>query len=688
MKINYLSYAIASSLALISLQSAASDSTTSAIEVITVKAPKLTHSETTLAEGNLVMPDVADWLQTVPGANINKNGPVTGIAQYRGMFGDRIAKSISGHQIISAGPNAMDAPLTYINPMMVDSVVVYRGIAPASSGIDTIGGAIEVNLKQATTSDKLAFSGDLSTSFNDFNNASTLAGNINIATKNIGLLAYTSDQQGDDYQDANGKTVKSTRYDKQQHGLDLRYDNDRLMLGTSWHKSQTADSGTPALPMDIDYIDSQRFNTDGSWQSDNDTIDTIEWQLGYQDATHGMDNFSQRKNMMDSMHRYNTATATTFDYKVKLTRDQWQLGLEGFDSKHDSTITNPTNDMFKIDNFNQVKDARHSIFVQWAPTYDQHSHTLGLRIKQNIANAGTVKSSMAMSNANIKALQDAFNGADRSINKLTYDLTLNNQYEVSSLLSFNYALAIKQRAPSYQERYLWLPMQATGGLADGKTYVGNINLAPETAHQVDLGLSYDTPKFSIAPHIYYQQVSDYIQGTPATDMAVKMVATMMGDPTPLQFNNIDATLYGADINWHYQLTDNVKLSGIASYVRGKRDDINDNLYRIMPLNARVNLHYQQDNWQTNLSLHAYNKQTDVSKLNDEKVSAGYTVVDWQVDYFVMPNLVVRAGINNLLNKQYSAHLAGINRAQGSELNVGQGITASERNIVVALDYQF
>lgn len=55
------------------------------------------------------MPDVADWLKTVPGANINKNGLITGIAQYRGMYSDRIAKSISGHQIISAGPNAMDA---------------------------------------------------------------------------------------------------------------------------------------------------------------------------------------------------------------------------------------------------------------------------------------------------------------------------------------------------------------------------------------------------------------------------------------------------------------------------------------------------------------------------------------------------------------------------------------------------
>ena len=77
MKISPLTYAIATSLALTSSQVIAND--TSAIEVITVKAPQLAHSDTALAEGNLVMPDVADWLQTVPGANINKNGPITGI---------------------------------------------------------------------------------------------------------------------------------------------------------------------------------------------------------------------------------------------------------------------------------------------------------------------------------------------------------------------------------------------------------------------------------------------------------------------------------------------------------------------------------------------------------------------------------------------------------------------------------
>ena len=35
--------------------------------------------------------DTAAVLKDIPGANVNANGPVTGIAQYRGMYGDRIS---------------------------------------------------------------------------------------------------------------------------------------------------------------------------------------------------------------------------------------------------------------------------------------------------------------------------------------------------------------------------------------------------------------------------------------------------------------------------------------------------------------------------------------------------------------------------------------------------------------------
>ncbi len=685
MQISKISQALAVILSVTATSVFAEDIAKSSIEVITIEAPKLAQSDTALAEGNLVMPDVADWLKTVPGANINKNGPITGIAQYRGMFGERVAKNIGGQHIVSAGPNAMDAPLTYINPIMVKSVAVYRGIAPVSAGIDTLGGAIKVNLKQAEVDTGTTLGGDLALSYNDINDASTFAGDLNISNENTGVLLYLTDQQGDDYQDGDGNTISSTQYNKQQYGADLRHQQDGWEIGLTWHHAETDDSGTPALPMDIDYIESDRYSLDGKlslndWQ--------LSWQLGYQDAIHGMDNFSQRVSMNTSMYRYNTTDAKTRNYKFLLSQGDWLFGLEGYDSDHNADISNPENAMFSIANFNQVKNQRNSAFVEWTPSSGKFSHTLGLRLKDNRADAAEVSSSMAMMNPNIKALRDEFNDADRDVSDTTFDLALNSEYQWSNALALNYAMAIKQRAPSYQERYLWMPMQATGGLADGKTYVGNINLDVETAYQINAGLSYQQDDFAIAPQFFYQKVDDYIQGTPSTDMRVKMVASMMGDDSPLTFDNIDATLYGVDMNWHYRLNEHFKLSGIVSYVKGERDDINDDLYRISPLNTRINLLYHYKNWQSNLAIHAYASQDDVSALNNEQASAGYAVVDWQVDYFVSSGLVVRLGANNLLDKQYSDHLGGVNRANGSDIAVGEKVSAMGRNVYLAMDYQF
>ncbi|MGG7054385.1 hypothetical protein [Nitrosomonas sp. ANs5] len=86
--------------------------------------------------------DAAMLLQRVPGGNVSGLGPLSGIAQYRGMCGDRINVDFKGMNYKSACANAMDAPLSHVPAAMTSLLKVNRGIAPVSSGIETIGGAI------------------------------------------------------------------------------------------------------------------------------------------------------------------------------------------------------------------------------------------------------------------------------------------------------------------------------------------------------------------------------------------------------------------------------------------------------------------------------------------------------------------------------------------------------------------
>jgi len=668
------------------------------IEVITISNQRhnaLTENQS-YAQGKTTEPDLANWLASVPGANINSNGPITGIAQYRGLFGDRIATTLDGHPIIGAGPNAMDTPLSYSTPLIVDSMTVYRGIAPVSAGMNTLGGAIDVKMRKAEVmnSAEAQASGDLQAGYRSNNSASTLSGVTNIAKGDVAVLLYGNTQAGDSMESGDGTVISPTDFNKTQAGFDVRHAVENNTMGLSYHYTETTDSGTPALPMDIEYIESHRVNVDGDFKAGQWKG---EWSLGYLDAAHGMTNYLMRAHN-SLKKRLNTAGADTTDFKLVLNREfsfgELSFGLDGYLASHDSVITNPTNAMFEVVNFNNVQDDRFGFFTQWQNQYRQTTVQLGVRVKHAIANADKVSANMGMNMAMtdmnsgmsgmdsgmsdmdsdmmpsmaslLTDLEDNFNNADRKVSDTNVDVALSTDTQLSESLSLYIGAGVKNRAPSYQERYLWMPMESTGGLADGHTYIGDINLESETAYQGDIGLTWQSNDFMISPHVFYQNIDNYIQGTPIgmEDASAKMTASMMAqDNSPLKFSNVDAKLYGADLNWYYNLSDNFQLSGIASYVKGERRDIDDNLYRIAPLNGQLSFSYHNETLITNLTLVAVTAQNDVSATNTEQTTSGYGLVNLDIDYFITSDFTLRGGVDNLLNREYQNHLGGYNRVK-------------------------
>ncbi|MBT8097024.1 MAG: hypothetical protein KJO19_08290, partial [Woeseia sp.] len=61
---------------------------------IVVLGRSVATSSTRIEVEREILVDSATALKDVPGANVNSNGLITGIAQYRGMYGDRVAIDI------------------------------------------------------------------------------------------------------------------------------------------------------------------------------------------------------------------------------------------------------------------------------------------------------------------------------------------------------------------------------------------------------------------------------------------------------------------------------------------------------------------------------------------------------------------------------------------------------------------
>ncbi len=645
-----------------------------------------------LQQAPLTTADTAALLERAPGANVNRNGPLTGLAQYRGMYGDRINVLVNGIHLNTGGPNGMDPPLSYIPRAQLESLEVIRGIAPVSTGLETIGGTMKATARTSHfgSGDNFIPSADVSLGGATVDSSYTLGAFGAMANRNHRMHVYGSKEKGDDYKIPDGKVTPS-EYDRKNGGIGYGFQDNGQEIGLDYRQNRTNDTGTPSLPMDIIYIDTDIYQSEynGAFGAYD-----VHGQVFYNDVEHKMNNYSLRNPPMPMMTRENYTTSDGLGYRADvgfaLGTGRLLLGTDGQFDKHDATITDPINNPnFYVEGFNDVKRDAFGAFAEWDGSIaSDWGLLLGGRYTRVNSSSGDVSHFMAGMNPAINTLQTQFNDADKDNNQNNFDLMSRLDYAYSPQLGFNIEAGIKNRAPSYQQLYLWVPLQATNGLADGHNYVGDIDLDKETAYEAGLGLDWNTPRGYLTPRVFYRYVDNYIQGTPATDPTVIMVSTANGDPNPLQWSNVDAKLYGIDMGWGASLSSHWSLDGVISYVRGKRDDINDNLYRIAPLNGSATLSYNRANWWVGLEAVAYARQNDVSKTNDETESAGYGLANLRGGIEVMRNLSVNVGVENIFDKQYQNHLSGINRVTDSDVPVGERVPGAGRNYYATLQYRF
>jgi len=289
---------------------------------------------------------------------------------------------------------------------------------------------------------------------------------------------------------------------------------------------------------------------------------------------------------------------------------------------------------------------------------------------------------------NVDLLADAFNTARRDLTWDSVDAVIKYQMRIASGAEWRFELGSKTRAPSYQELYLWLPLQATGGLADGRSYIGGLGLEAERSNEITIGFGSDVGRVAVSPQVFYRRIDGYIQGVPSTNMVANMVSQMMSGNPALEFSNVGAEIYGADIAWKVELADQWYLDGIASYARGRRTDVSDNLYRLAPPNASVGLTWESDSLAVTTEVVGYAKQEKVSTYNNEQPTPGYGLVNAALVWHPADALRLEARVDNLLDKAYQNHVAGINRASGSDIPVGTRLYGAERTASVGVIWNY
>jgi len=630
---------------------------------------------------------------------------------------------VDGMLIHGGGPNWMAPPLHHIPAGLMEELVVEQGIPSIATG-GGIGGAATAYWKRPAYNSGSGwdFSGDTEASFGSADRGSSYSGVFGLSSDTQRIYAVGSFDQGDDYESARGK-VDATEYDRDVFGLGYGFKSGMNEFEFNLHRIETEDTGTPSLPMDIDWFETNVWNF--SYKTEISNVG-LEIRVYGSDIDHGMSNSLLRPApdfsslmlppFLGDDKRAVHAESEESGFKISL---DWAVGngtvlagIEGKDATNDMTVSDPDFAPFFVNNFNGTDVEILSAFGQWSSLLGNGWYLeAGIRFEEVDMSTGTVDAfpatlvdmnpamwPMGTPPRAVWMLREGFNAADRSQSDSNFDWVTKARYQATDNLVVELGLAQKTRSPLYQERYLWIPLEANAGLGDGNNYVGNPFLKPEESQQIELGLDWDYGDFYFSPRFYRRKVDGFIQGVPSMNMAVVGVSeNANGDPTPLVFANTDAKFSGLDLTIGATINANWRFEGIASTVKGDRNDINDHLYRIAPATARFSFYYETGDFSAKLEQVFVAGQNDLSRTNTFDPDNGnnsyadtgsYNLSNVFLTWLINDGLTISTGAENVFDEDYTDHLTGFNRVIGSEVPRGSRMFGPGRNFFGRLKYQW
>ena len=617
--------------------------------------------------------DGGDYLKTIPGFALIRNGGTNGDPVLRGMFGSRLNILTNGGEMLGACPGRMDAPTSYISPETYDKLTVIKGPQTVLWGPGASAGTILFEREPEHF-------GELGTRVN----ASLLAGSNGRFDKTIdaaagGPLGYVrvigNTAHAADYKDGNGDTVPS-RYDKWNGDIALGWTPDadtllELTAGKGDGEARSAGRG-------MDGSQYQRESLGLRFEKSNigDVLDKIEAQVYYNYADHVMDNYTLRTPSGTGMMAGPMASNVdrrTLGARIKAT---WRWA----DYQLISGIDAQTNEHRKrmgmgIDTY---KDQN------WSKDADFHNYGAFGELTWYAAERDRLITGARVDRASAKDYRARLGSGMMSRPNPTLDKTradtlpsgfVRYEHDLNDSPTTVYAgLGHSQRFPDYWE--LFSPSSGPAGSVNAFDAI-----KPEKTTQLDAGLQYKTDTLEAWASVYAGEIRDYILFDYAKGSS--------------QAQNINARVMGGELGAAYQLTSNWKADATLAYAWGKNTSDGKALPQMPPLDTRLGLTYSQDDWSAGALWRIVARQDRIDRNagnvvgKDFDKSAGFGVFSLNGAYRINKNLKVSAGVDNLLDKNYSEHLnmAG-NAGYGYPANDPRAINEPGRTLWTKVDVSF
>ncbi|SNY65796.1 TonB-dependent copper receptor [Enterobacter sp. CC120223-11] len=586
--------------------------------------------------------DGADLLKTIPGFSVVRSGGSNGDPVLRGMFGSRLNILTDGASVQGGCGSRMDTPTAYITPKSYDTLTVIKGPQTVTHGPMAPAGTLLFERQPELFSEPgIKGSVDLLQGANGRSDQ-----NVNAAFGNAsGYVRLDGNRSvSDDYRDGNGQVVPSL-WRKWNGGVTVGMtpDDDTLV-------EVSASAGDGKARYAGRMMDGSRFARRSATvklekYNLSDTLSKISLESYYNDTDHIMDNYSLREPV--GPKRSTEVGGVT-----------WGSRLSGVWEDETTQLTAGTDVMRKSHRKKSGGEWRDdAVFTQFGAfgelrqaVSDDSTAIVGARLDSIKADDKRAQSQGSRSSV----LPGAF---------ARYEFLLPD----APVMIYS-GIGYTERFPDYWELF--------SGKAGKESFS---TLKSEKTLQWDSGLQFKGDEVNAWASVYVGRIADYI--------------LFDYSRVPSQASNINATVMGGETGASWQFAPHWTLESTLNYAWGENRSDGTPLPQMPPLEGRLGINYEQDSWSTGLMWRGVAPQHRVAKQQGNVVgqdfgpSAGFGVLAWNADYAVTNNLMLSAGIDNLLNKAYSEHL---NLAGASEFGYAsrQQIAEPGRTWWLEMNYHF
>ncbi|TCL07176.1 TonB-dependent copper receptor [Sodalis ligni] len=604
-------------------------------EVMTVTAPRGSPLTVVTSPRTPRQPvpasDGADYLKTIPGFSQVRNGGTNGDPVFRGMFGSRLKILASGAEVLGACPGRMDAPTAYISPESFDLLTLVKGPQTVLWGPGASAGVVRFERTRPRFDQGMAGA-----------DAGLLAGSNRRLDKNIdarlgsdrGYLQLIGTQsRAGDYRDGAYRRVPS-RWNKWSGDAVLGWTPDADTLVEFSGGKGDGEASYAGRGMDGSQFRHERLGARFEKQDIGRILDKLDAQIYYGYANHVMDNTTLRTPAKPSAcccksmrHAVSAAKRKNLDRRTVggrvVTDWLWRdLKLQsGVDMQADSHRGKTDRTWFKDAQF-----AHYGAFGELTWFAGETSRYVGgARIDRHRGKKYGFENQQSRSAATPAGF-------------------VRYEHRPAALPFMFYAgLGYIERFPDYWE--LFSPSAGPGG---GAPFT---NLKSEKTSQIDIGAHYSGAKYNGWISAYLGRVNDFI-----------LIKYDPQNANRSQADNTDAVIMGGEVGLEYPLTERWKADAALAYSWGKNSRDGRPLPQMPPLEARVGLVYEREQWSAAGLWRVVSSQRRVA-LNEGNVvgkdfdaGAGFGVLSANVAFKLTEQVKISSGIDNIFNKRYSEHL--------------------------------